>query len=58
MNDRLRPDYLDPFIQVTRFICPTDPPAWLAEELWRWNRWLYRDRFVEDPMVRSSAPSA
>ena len=48
MNDRLRPDYLDPFIQVTRFICPTDPPAWLAEELWRWNRWLYRDRFVEE----------
>ena len=48
MNRRLRPDYLDPFIEVARLICRDDPPSWLAEELWRWNRWLYRDRFVEE----------
>jgi len=48
MNRHLRPDYLDPFIDVARLICPVDPPTWLAEQLWRWNKWLYRDRFVED----------
>lgn len=48
MNRRLRPDYLDPFINVARFICRVDPPSWLTEELWRWNRWLYSDRFVEE----------
>jgi hypothetical protein len=48
MNRRLRPDHLDPFIDVGRLICRSDPPSWLAEELWRWNRWLYRDRFVEE----------
>ena len=48
MNRHLRPDYLDPFINVARLICRDEPPSWLAEELWRWNRWLYRDRFVEE----------
>lgn len=48
MNQRLRPDYLDPFIHIARLICRGDPPSWLAEELWRWNRWLYRDRLIED----------
>jgi hypothetical protein len=48
MNRHLRPDYLDPFIKVARLICGGDPPSWLAEELSRWNRWLYRDRFVEE----------
>jgi hypothetical protein len=48
MNERLRPDYLDPFIKVAGLICQTDPPIWLAEQLWRWNRWLYRDRLVEE----------
>jgi hypothetical protein len=48
MNRHLRPDYLDPFIDVARLICPVDPPGWLAEQLWRWNQWLYRDRFVEE----------
>ena len=48
MNHRLRPDHLDPFINVARLICRSDPPSWLPEELWRWNRWLYRDRFVEE----------
>jgi len=48
MNRRLRPDHLDPFIDVARLICRSDPPSWLAEELWRWNRWLHRDRFVEE----------
>jgi hypothetical protein len=48
MNRHLSPDYLDPFIDVARLICPVDPPTWLAEQLWRWNKWLYRDRFVED----------
>ena len=48
MNQRLRPDYLDPFIDVARLICPVDPPGWLAEQLWRGNQWLYRDRSVED----------
>ena len=48
MNRRLRPDYLDPFIDVARLICGDDPPTWLAEQLWRWNRWLYRDRRVEE----------
>ena len=48
MNSRLRADYLDPFIGVARLICRADPPSWLAEELWRWNRWLYRDRHVEE----------
>jgi hypothetical protein len=48
MNPRLRPDHLDPFIKVARFICRGDPPIWLAEQLWRWNRWLYRDRLVEE----------
>jgi hypothetical protein len=48
MNRHLRPDYLDPFLEVTRLICPVDPPGWLAEQLWRWNQWLYRDRSVED----------
>ena len=48
MNRQLRPDYLDPFIDVARLICPVDPPSWLAEQLWRWNQWLYRDRFVEE----------
>jgi hypothetical protein len=48
LNPRLRPDYLDPFINVARLICQADPPTWLAEPLWRWNRWLYRDRRVEE----------
>ena len=48
MNRRLRPDCLDPFISVARLICPANPPIWLAEQLWRWNRWLYRDRLVEE----------
>jgi hypothetical protein len=48
MNRHLRPDYLDPFVDVARLICPVDPPAWLAEQLWRWNKWLYRDRVVEE----------
>ena len=48
MNRHLRPDYLDPFIDVARLICRDDPPSWLAEQLWRWNQWLYRDRSVED----------
>jgi len=48
MNRQLRPNYLDPFIDVARLICPVDPPTWLAEQLWRWNQWLYRDRFVEE----------
>jgi hypothetical protein len=48
MKHGLRPDYLDEFIKVARLICEADPPAWLAEQLWRWNRWLHRDRFVED----------
>lgn len=48
MNHRLRPDYLDPFIAVARLIDPVNPPTWLAEQLWRWNRWLYRDRRVEE----------
>src|SRR6476661_7391610 len=48
MIARLRPDYLDPFVGVARLICRADPPSWLAEELWRWNRWLYRDRHVEE----------
>jgi hypothetical protein len=48
MNRHLRPDYLDPFINVARLICPTNPPGWLAEPLWRWNRWLYRDCRVEE----------
>jgi hypothetical protein len=48
MNPRLRPDYLDPFINVARLICRADPPIWLAEQLWHWNRWLYRDRRVEE----------
>jgi hypothetical protein len=47
MNRHLRPDYLDPFINVARLISPVDPPSWLAEQLWRWDKWLYRDRFVE-----------
>ena len=42
MNRHLRPDYLDPFIDVARLICRDDPPSWLAEQLWRWNQWLYR----------------
>ena len=33
---------------MSRLICRDDPPSWLAEELWRWNRWLYRDRFLEE----------
>jgi hypothetical protein len=48
MNRHLRADYLDPFIDVARLICPVDPPGWLAEQLWRWNQWLYRDRSVEE----------
>jgi hypothetical protein len=48
MNPRLRPDYLAPFIKVAGLICRTDPPIWLAEELWRCNRWLSRDRSVEE----------
>jgi hypothetical protein len=48
MNHRLGPDYLDPFINVARLIFDDDPPTWLAEQLWRWNRWLYRDRRVEE----------
>ena len=48
MNRHLRPDYLDPFIDVARLICRRDPPSWLAEQLWRWNQWLYRDRLVEE----------
>jgi hypothetical protein len=59
MHPRLRPDYLDPFIKVARLIYPTDPPTWLAEQLCSWNRWLYRDRRVEEnrptrPQMRSS----
>ena len=30
MNRRLRPDYLDPFIEVARLICRDDPPSWLS----------------------------
>jgi len=48
MNSRLRPDYLDPFLKVARLLCRADPPVWLAEQLWRWNQWLYRDRRVEE----------
>ncbi len=48
MNHHLRPDYLDPFINVARFICRGDPPSWLAEPLWCYNMWLYSDRFVEE----------
>jgi hypothetical protein len=48
MNRHSSPDYLDRFIVVARLIGPVDPPGWLAEQLWRWNKWLYRDRFVED----------
>jgi hypothetical protein len=48
MNRHLRSDYLDPFIDVARLICPVDLPGWFAEQLWRWNQWLYRDRSVED----------
>jgi hypothetical protein len=48
MNRHLRPDYLDPFIDVARLICRGDSPSWLAEQLWRWNQWLYRDRLVEE----------
>jgi hypothetical protein len=48
MNGRLLPDYLDRFIEVARLICRAEPPSWLAEELWRWSRWLYRDRSVEE----------
>jgi hypothetical protein len=48
MNQRLRPGYLDPFIDVARLICRGDPPSWLAEQLWGWSRWLYSDRFVEE----------
>jgi hypothetical protein len=48
MNRQLRPNYLDPFIKVARLICRGDPPSWLAEQLWRGNRWLYRDRLVEE----------
>jgi hypothetical protein len=48
MNCHLRPDYLDPFIDVARLICRGDSPSWLAEQLWRWNQWLYRDRLVEE----------
>jgi hypothetical protein len=48
MNTRLRPDYLDPFINVARLICSGDAPPWLAEQLWCFNRWLYQDRHVEE----------
>lgn len=48
MNRRLRPDYLNSFLNVACLICRADPPVWLAEQLWRWNRWLYRDRRVEE----------
>ena len=48
MNHRLRPDYLSPFLKVACLIFRADPPPWLAEQLWRWNRWLYRDRRVEE----------
>jgi hypothetical protein len=48
LNPRLRPDYLDPFINVARLICRADPPTWLAKQLWHWNRRLYRDRCVEE----------
>ena len=48
MNCRLRPDYLDPFINVARLICNGDPPPWLADQLWRWNGSLYQDRRVEE----------
>jgi hypothetical protein len=47
MNPRLRPDYLAPFNKVADIICRTDPPSWLAEQFWRWNRFLYQDRMVE-----------
>ena len=48
MNRRPRPDHLDPFINIARLICPANPPIWLAKQLWSWNRWLYRDRLVEE----------
>jgi hypothetical protein len=48
MTYNLRPDYLDPFLNVARLICKGEPPIWLAEQLWRWNRWVYRDRRVEE----------
>ena len=48
MNTRLRPGYLDPFINVARIICDGDPPPWLADQLWRWNGSVYHDRHVED----------
>jgi hypothetical protein len=32
MNDRLRPDCLNPFIGIARLICRAEPPSWLAEE--------------------------
>jgi hypothetical protein len=47
-SPRLRPDYLAPFNKVAGIICRTDPPIWLAEQLWRWNRFLYQDRMVEE----------
>ena len=59
MNPRLRPDYLDDFINVARLICDSDAPPWLADQLWRWNGWLYSDRHVEKirptrPQMRST----
>src|SRR5262245_38468821 len=48
MNGRLHPDYLHPSLNVARLICRAHPPLWLAEQLWRWNRWLHRDRHVEE----------
>jgi hypothetical protein len=48
MKPVLRPDYLDAFINVGRYICGSDPPTWLAKQLWRWNGRLRQDRHVEE----------
>jgi hypothetical protein len=48
MTPGLRPDYLDAFMKVARLICDNDPPTWLAERLWKWSRWAYRDRIAEE----------
>lgn len=42
----MRPDYLKDFSTIAGLLCGGDAP-WLAKPLWRWNQWLYRDRYVE-----------
>jgi hypothetical protein len=49
MKDNLRPDYLDPFLNVARLICRGESPIWLAEHQFLrriaslHNKWNHND---------------